>query len=116
MPDPAHPAQQETASYLTYPVVLSNSAWLSAVYLENSNRVGEMSLRLASVVQTAWHELKFALDPNAEKFVFTVVNKQATGRERVRLPLSLTVVRPESKPPYLLIELLDEASPEVDQD
>jgi hypothetical protein len=45
MPVPANPKTQETAAYLKYPVVLSNSAWLSAVYLENPNRVGEMSLR-----------------------------------------------------------------------
>ncbi|WP_313465854.1 hypothetical protein [Pseudomonas nitroreducens] len=114
MPVPANPTMQETAAYLKYPVVLSNSAWLSAVYLENPNRVGEMSLRLASVVQAAWYELKLA--PDAEKFVFAVVHKQPVGRERVWISLSLTVVRPQSEPPYLHVELLDETSPEVDQD
>ncbi|WP_412461741.1 hypothetical protein ACK2SD_07195 [Pseudomonas sp. SC11] len=90
-------------AYLTLPVVLDNAAWMRAVYLENPDRVAEMSQRLATVVQTAWQELK--QQPLAKAITFGVYTKRHTGRHREWVALALRVVTPENEPAYIQIQL-----------
>lgn len=96
-------------AYLTLPVVLDNPAWMRAVYLENPMRVAEMSQRLATVVQTAWQELK--QQPQAAALSFGVYTKRHTGRQRDWVALALRVVTPENEPAYIQIELQPAADP-----
>ncbi|AAY93926.1 hypothetical protein D3X12_28920 [Pseudomonas protegens] len=92
-----------TDAYLTLPVVLDNAAWMRVVYLENPARVAEMSQRLATVVQTAWQELK--QHPLAKPFTFGVYVKRHTGRQRDWVALALRVVTLENEPSYIQIHL-----------
>ncbi|MBF8791603.1 hypothetical protein IRZ70_02135 [Pseudomonas monteilii] len=98
-----------TEAYLTLPVVLDNDAWMRAVYLENPARVAEMSQRLATVVQTAWQELK--QQPLATAFTFGVYTKRHTGRHRDWVALDLRVVNPDNEPAYIQIQLQPTADP-----
>lgn len=101
------PASSE--AYLTLPVVLDNPAWMRAVYLENPMRVAEMSQRLATVVQTAWQELK--QQPQATALSFGVYTKRHTGRDRDWVALMLQIVTPEDEPSYIQIQLQPAADP-----
>ena len=101
------PASSE--AYLTLPVVLDNPAWMRAVYLENPMRVAEMSQRLATVVQTAWQELK--QQPQATVLSFGVYTKRHTGRDRDWVALMLQIVTPEDEPSYIQIQLQHTADP-----
>ena len=92
-----------TEAYLTLPIVLDNASWLHAVYLENPARVAEMSQRLATVVQTAWQELK--QQPSATTLTFDLYTKHHTGRQRDLVALALRVVTPEDEPAYIQIHL-----------
>ena len=96
-------------AYLTLPVVLDNPAWMRAVYLENPMRVAEMSQRLATVVQTAWQELK--QQPQATALSFGVYTKRHTGRDRDWVALALRVVTPENEPAYIQIQLQPATAP-----
>ena len=96
-------------AYLSLPIVLDNAAWMRAVYLENPARVAEMSQRLATVVQTAWQELK--QQPLAEALTFGVYTKLHTGRDRDWVALMLQVVTPEDEPSYIQIQLQPAADP-----
>ncbi|MQG92581.1 hypothetical protein [Pseudomonas sp. MN1F] len=98
-----------TEAYLTLPVVLDNAAWLRAVYLENPARVAEMSQRLATVVQTAWQELK--QQPQATALSFGVYTKRHTGRDRDWVALMLQIVTPKDEPSYIQIQLLPATDP-----
>lgn len=95
--------------YLTLPVVLDNAAWMRAVYLENPDRVAEMSQRLATVVQTAWQELK--QKPQANALSFGVYTKRHTGCDRDWVTLMLQIVAPEDEPSYIQIKLQPAAAP-----
>ncbi len=90
-------------AYLTLPVVLDNATWLRAVFLENPDRVAEMGQRLATVVQTAWQELK--QQPLATTLDFGVYAKRHTGLQRDWVALALRVVAPEGEPSYIQIQL-----------
>lgn len=94
-------------AYLTLPVVLDNAAWMRAVYLENPARVAEMSQRLATVVQSAWQELK--QQPLATDLSFGVYTKRHIGRDRDWVALALRIVTPEDAPSYIQIQLLPAA-------
>ncbi|WP_054890174.1 hypothetical protein [Pseudomonas sp. NBRC 111129] len=96
-------------AYLSLPIVLDNAAWMRAVYLENPARVAEMSQRLATVVQTAWQELK--QQPLAKALTFGVYIKHHTGRDRDWVALMLQVVTPEDEPSYIQIQLQPAADP-----
>lgn len=98
-----------TEAYLTLPVVLDNTAWMRAIYLENPARVAEMSQRLATVVQTAWQELK--QQPLATTLNFGVYTKQHTGSQRDWVELALRVVTPDNEPAYIHIKLQPAAAP-----
>ncbi|WP_237860796.1 hypothetical protein [Pseudomonas sp. PGPR81] len=98
-----------TEAYLTLPVVLDHAAWMRAVYLENPARVDEMSQRLATVVQTAWQELK--QQPLAKDFTFGVYTKRHIGRQRDWVALALRVVTPDNEPAYIQIQLQSAAAP-----
>jgi hypothetical protein len=98
-----------TEVYLTLPIVLDHAAWMSAVYLENPARVAEMSQRLATVVQTAWQELK--QQPLAKALTFGVYTKRHTGRDRDWVALMLQIVTPEDEPSYIQIQLQPAAAP-----
>ncbi|QCI14092.1 hypothetical protein E6B08_23310 [Pseudomonas putida] len=98
-----------TEAYLTLPVVLDNAAWLRAVYLENPARVAEMSQRLATVVQTAWQELK--QQPQTTALSFGVYTKRHTGRDRDWVALMLQIVTPKDEPSYIQIQLQPAADP-----
>lgn len=105
MPTPS----ASTEAYLTLPVVLDNAAWMRAVYLENPARVAEMSQRLATVVQTAWQELK--QQPLATALTFGVYTKRHTGRDRDWVALELRIVTPVDEPSYIQVQLQPAAEP-----
>ena len=96
-------------AYLTLPVVLDNAAWMRTIYLENPARVAEMSQRLATVVQTAWQELK--QKPLATALTFGVYTKQHTGRQRDWVNLDLRIVNHNEEPAYIHIQLQPTAAP-----
>lgn len=98
-----------TEAYLTLPIVLDHAAWMRAVYLENPARVAEMSQRLATVVQTAWQELK--QQPMATALTFGVYTKRHTGRDRDWVALELRIVTPVDEPSYIQVQLQPAADP-----
>lgn len=109
MPTTSQSPTAMLSDYHSYPITFSSPAWQKVVYLQNPARVHEMSQRLATVVQAAWHELS-KKEPALTTLSFCVWQKQVAGKQRDLVNLTLTLDRPSLGAPFMHIALQDEVN------